>query len=57
MKTLFNDGWQFAELGITNESMYKDGKPVLFNPEQFLSKWYLSPYPVNKTILSQDNVI
>ncbi len=35
MKTLFNDGWQFAELGITNESMYKDGKPVLFNPEQF----------------------
>ena len=35
MKALFNDGWQFAELGITNESMYKDGKPVLFNPEQF----------------------
>lgn len=35
MKTLFNDNWQFAEIALDNDSMYKDGNPVLFNPEDF----------------------
>ncbi|MBP5450849.1 MAG: hypothetical protein J6Y16_01285, partial [Treponema sp.] len=38
MKTLFNDGWQFAELPLNKDSMYKDGKIVLFNPDQFFDK-------------------
>ncbi len=35
MITLFNDNWQFAELSIDGNSMYKDGKPVLFTPDDF----------------------
>ena len=35
MKALFNDGWQFAEIPLDEKSMYQDGKPVLFNPENF----------------------
>ena len=35
MKTLFNDGWQFFELALDEKSMYKDGTPVLFTPDQF----------------------
>lgn len=35
MKVLFNDNWQFAELSLDKESMYKDGTPVIFNPDQF----------------------
>ena len=35
MKTLFNDGWVFSESEIDRNSMYKDGKPVLFSPDQF----------------------
>ena len=35
MKKLFNDGWQFAELPLDYNSMFKDGNPILFNPEQF----------------------
>ncbi|MCQ2573001.1 MAG: DUF4982 domain-containing protein [Treponema sp.] len=38
MKTLFNDGWQFAEAPIAYETMYKDGKPVLFEPTDFLNE-------------------
>ncbi len=38
MTTLFNDGWQFAELALDKDSMYKDGKIVLFNPDQFHGK-------------------
>ena len=38
MKTLFNDNWQFAELALDEKSMYKDGKPVLFKPQDFLSR-------------------
>ena len=38
MKTLFNDNWQFAELAIDEKTMYKDGKPVLFKPQDFLSR-------------------
>lgn len=38
MKKLFNDGWTFAELSIDSNTMYKDEKPVLFSPEDFLSK-------------------
>ena len=39
MKNLFNDGWQFAELGLDEISMFKEGpsgkEPVLFTPDQF----------------------
>ena len=35
MKTLFNDNWQFAELPLDYNSMYKDNKPVLFTPEDY----------------------
>ncbi len=39
MKFLFNDSWQFAELGIDETSMFKEGPsgkaPVLFSPDQF----------------------
>jgi len=35
MKTLFNDGWQFFKLALNEKSMYKDGTPVLFTPDQF----------------------
>ena len=35
MKTLFNDGWQFYELALDEKTMYKDGAPLLFTPEQF----------------------
>ena len=38
MKTLFNDGWNFAELAIDEASMYEDGKPVFFSPENFYDK-------------------
>ena len=38
MKTLFNDNWQFAELALDEKTMYKDGKPVLFKPQDFLSR-------------------
>lgn len=38
MKTLFNDGWEFAEYPIDRRSMFKDGEPVLIEPEQFLDK-------------------
>ena len=38
MKTLFNDNWQFAELPIDEKSMFDDGKPVLFEPEDFFEK-------------------
>ena len=35
MKTLFNDGWQFFELALDEKTMYKDGAPLLFTPDQF----------------------
>ena len=35
MKNLFNDGWQFSELALDESSMYKDGNPILFSPDQF----------------------
>lgn len=38
MKTLFNDNWQFAELSIDEKSMFNDGKPVLFEPEDFFDR-------------------
>ena len=38
MTTLFNDKWQFAELPLDYDSMFKDGNPVLFYPQQFLDK-------------------
>ena len=38
MKTLFNDNWQFAELALDETAMFKDGKPVLFKPQDFLSR-------------------
>jgi beta-galactosidase len=36
MKTLFNDGWVFSEHEIDYATMFKDGKPILFTPDQFL---------------------
>ena len=38
MKTLFNDGWNFAELAIDETSMYEDGKPVFFSPDDYFDK-------------------
>ena len=38
MKTLFNDGWNFAELAIDEASMYENGKPVFFSPDDFYDK-------------------
>ncbi len=39
MKSLFNDGWQFAELGLDENSMFKDGpsgkEVILFTPDIF----------------------
>ncbi len=35
MKKLFNDGWLFSELALDEASMYKEGKPLLFTPDQF----------------------
>ncbi len=35
MRNLFNDGWVFAELPLEESSMYEDGKPILFCPDQF----------------------
>ena len=39
MKNLFNDGWQFAELGLDETSIFKAGpsgkEPILFTPDQF----------------------
>ena len=38
MKTLFNDDWEFSEYPIDEKTMFKDGKPLIFEPEQFLEK-------------------
>ena len=38
MKTLFNDNWQFAELALDEKTMYKDGKPLLYKPQDFLGQ-------------------
>ena len=44
MRTLFNDGWTFAELALDENTMYKTGEdgasklPVLFTPDQFLKE-------------------
>ena len=37
MITLFNDNWEFSEIPLDNDSMYKDKEPVLFTPDNFLS--------------------
>ena len=50
MKTLFNDGWLFAELPIDEKTMFKTGSdgdskvPVLFTPDQFLAAAENLPY-------------
>lgn len=39
MMTLFNENWQFAELPLDYKTIHdKNGKPVLFSPEQFYEK-------------------
>ena len=48
MKTLFNDNWVFSEYEIDYDSMYDDGEPILFTPDQFYSKANIQTYkPVN----------
>nr|MCR4579890.1 hypothetical protein [Treponema sp.] len=38
MKTIFNDGWHFAELPLTDyNAMFEDGKPILYKPDQYLA--------------------
>lgn len=37
MTTLFNKNWEFCEIPLDNNDMYKDEKPVLFNPENFFN--------------------
>ena len=49
MKTLFNNGWNFAELQIESNLMYNEKEPVLLQPESFLSKAELLKY--NKVTL------
>ena len=38
MRELFNNGWAFSEYEINYESMYKDGNPILLEPDQFLEE-------------------
>ena len=38
MRKLFNDKWQFAELALDEKQMYREGQPVLFDPESFFDK-------------------
>jgi beta-galactosidase len=38
MKTLFNDSWVFSEYEIDYNSMFEDGEPILFTPDQFYEK-------------------
>ncbi len=48
MRQLFNDDWQFCEIAIDNDSMFKDGKPVLFLPDDFYEQTKSLNYvPVN----------
>lgn len=35
MTTLFNENWEFCEIPIADDDMYKDEKPVLLNPDSF----------------------
>ena len=35
MEKLFNNDWEFCEIPLTNDEMYKDGKAVLLNPASF----------------------
>ena len=55
MKTLFNNGWNFAELQIESNLMYNEKEPVLLQPESFLSKAELLKY--NKVTLPHDWMI
>ena len=38
MKILFNDSWEFCEFPLDEKTMFDDGKPVLFEPEDFYEK-------------------
>ena len=38
MKTLFNDNWLFAEQALDEKTMFKDGKPVVFDPDDYFEK-------------------
>ena len=35
MRNLFNDGWEFCEIPLENDSMFNGKEPVLFTPDQF----------------------
>ena len=35
MEKLFNNDWEFCEIPLTNDEMYKDGKAILLNPASF----------------------
>ena len=37
MNKLFNDGWEFSEIPLDYNSMFKDKNPVIFNPDDFLA--------------------
>ena len=55
MNVLFNDGWNFAELALNSKEMYKDEKPVLFNPEDYLKEANNQTY--NSVLLPHDWMI
>lgn len=38
MKTLFNEGWSFAELSLHADKNFENGKPVFLNPEVFFDE-------------------
>ena len=38
MITLFNENWLFSELALDANTMYKDNKPVFFNPVDFYNQ-------------------
>ena len=44
MKTLFNDNWFFSEYEIDYNTMYEDGKPILFTPDQFYDNAEIQNY-------------
>ena len=44
MRTLFNDGWVFSEYEISSDLMYKDDKPNILKPEEFLEQSKIQTY-------------
>ena len=44
MRELFNDGWVFSEYEISDDLMFKDDKPILLTPDEFLEQSKIQTY-------------